>query len=211
MDFEEFKKNVKYIPIPAPVFNTLLESLSNISEMKLMLRIMWLLQVYNRKPPFITESEIMTDKLISKLIGTPHKIKGTLVQLESYGIIKSSTQKSDDHKIIYLNSESIRERIEKSDLNVESTEADQWENNHDVINIYSFYEQNIGIITPHVAELIKEAENLYPVEWIEDAIKQSLVQNKRNWAYISSILNRWKIEGRDNGEHKGHNRQTRYR
>ncbi len=149
--------------------------------------------------------------MISKLIGTPHKIKGTLVQLESYGIIKSSTQKSDDHKIIYLNSESIRERIEKSDLNVESTEADQWENNHDVINIYSFYEQNIGIITPHVAELIKEAENLYPVEWIEDAIKQSLVQNKRNWAYISSILNRWKIEGRDNGEHKGHNRQTRYR
>ena len=59
MNFKGFKKNVKYIPIPAPIFDTLLESMSNISELKLMLRIMWLLQIYNRKPQFITENEII--------------------------------------------------------------------------------------------------------------------------------------------------------
>ena len=86
-----------------------------------------------------------------------------------------------------------------------------WEKDNEIPNIYSIYEQNIGMITPHIAELIKESENLYPVEWVEDAIKHASKQNKRSWAYIESILNRWKIEGRDNGEYSRHNRPTRYR
>ena len=211
MNFKGFKKNVKYIPIPAPIFDTLLESMSNISELKLMLRIMWLLQIYNRKPQFITENEIITDKLTSKLIGGSDKVIESLCTLENYGIIKSSKQKSDGIKIIFLNSETIKDRIAKSDLLIETNQTDPWEKDNEIPNIYSIYEQNIGMITPHIAELIKESENLYPVEWVEDAIKHASKQNKRSWAYIESILNRWKIEGRDNGEYSRHNRQTRYR
>ena len=211
MDFKEFKKNVKYIPVPAPVFDILLENISDISDLKLMFRIIWLLQMYNRKPQYVTESEIIADKLIAKLTQSTSKTIKSINNLEKYGVLKSSVNKHDNNKVIFLNSNSVKEMIEKSNLPITGTDLDPWESNHNIPNIYSLYEQNIGMITPHVAELIKEAENTYPVEWIEDAIKHASTQNKRSWAYISSILNRWKIEGKDNGEHPRHNRKTRYR
>ena len=71
------------------------------------------------------------------------------------------------------------------------------------VNIFALYEQNVGMITPMVAEELKEAENLYPPQWIEEAIREAVVLNKRNWRYIARILERWGSEGKDSGEHKG--------
>jgi DNA replication protein len=72
-----------------------------------------------------------------------------------------------------------------------------------VVNIFSLYEQNIGMITPIIAEELKEAEKLYPRQWIEEAFKEAVTLNKRSWKYIARILERWASEGKDSGEHKG--------
>jgi len=71
-----------------------------------------------------------------------------------------------------------------------------------VVNIFSLYEQNIGIITPMIAEELKEAERLYPRQWIEEAFKEAVTLNKRSWKYIARILERWASEGKDSGEYK---------
>lgn len=63
-------------------------------------------------------------------------------------------------------------------------------------NIYRLYEANVGLLTPLIADALKEAENDYPALWIEDAIKLSVEQNKRSWSYIRAILERWRREGR---------------
>jgi DNA replication protein len=76
------------------------------------------------------------------------------------------------------------------------------------VNIFVLYEQNIGIITPMIAEELKEAEKLYPPEWVEDALKEAVVLNRRSWKYISRILERWASEGKESGEHKGHTKKT---
>jgi DNA replication protein len=70
------------------------------------------------------------------------------------------------------------------------------------INIFALYEQNIGIITPMIAEELKEAENLYPPQWIEEAFREAVRLNKRSWKYIARILERWASEGKDSGEYK---------
>jgi DNA replication protein len=70
------------------------------------------------------------------------------------------------------------------------------------VNIFALYEQNIGIITPMIAEELKEAEKIYPRQWIEDAFKEAVALNKRSWRYIARILERWASEGKDSGEHK---------
>jgi DnaD/phage-associated family protein len=70
------------------------------------------------------------------------------------------------------------------------------------INIFVLYEQNIGIITPLIAEELKEAERLYPPQWIEEAFKEAVTLNKRSWRYIARILERWASEGKDSGEYK---------
>ena len=70
------------------------------------------------------------------------------------------------------------------------------------INVFALYEQNIGMITPMIAEELKEAEKIYPPQWIEEAFKEAVTLNKRSWKYIARILERWASEGKDSGEYR---------
>ena len=62
------------------------------------------------------------------------------------------------------------------------------------------YEDNIGILTPIVADELREAESHYPISWIDEAFKEAVTQNKRSWRYVSRILERWDREGRHHGK-----------
>jgi len=64
------------------------------------------------------------------------------------------------------------------------------------------YESNIGIITPIVAEELKDIANEYPIEWFGEAIKIACDANVRKLSYIRAILERWKTEGKDKGQEK---------
>jgi DnaD/phage-associated family protein len=64
--------------------------------------------------------------------------------------------------------------------------------------IIDLYEQNIGLVTPLLAEELAEAERVYPAEWVEDAFRQAVTYGRRNWRYIRAILERWAVEGRTN-------------
>lgn len=63
-------------------------------------------------------------------------------------------------------------------------------------NIFVLYEQNIGLLSPLIAEELKDAADQYPPEWIEAAFREAVQQNKRKWSYIRAILRRWETEGR---------------
>jgi len=63
-------------------------------------------------------------------------------------------------------------------------------------NIFVLYEQNIGLLSPLIADHLKDAADKYPQEWIEAAFREAVQHNKRNWSYISAILRRWETEGR---------------
>ena len=64
-------------------------------------------------------------------------------------------------------------------------------------NIFTLYEQNIGLLTPLMADTLLDAEKTYPAEWIEDAFKIAVERNARNWRFIDAILRSWKEKGRD--------------
>ncbi|HEX9135017.1 MAG TPA: DnaD domain protein [Ktedonobacteraceae bacterium] len=63
-------------------------------------------------------------------------------------------------------------------------------------NIFVLYEQNIGLLSPLLADELKDAADLYPAEWIEAAFLEAVQHNKRKWSYIRAILRRWETEGR---------------
>ena len=63
-------------------------------------------------------------------------------------------------------------------------------------NIFVLYEQNIGLLSPLLADELKDAADQFPVEWIEAAFREAVQHNKRNWSYIRAILRRWGTEGR---------------
>jgi DNA replication protein len=63
-------------------------------------------------------------------------------------------------------------------------------------NIFVLYEQNIGLLSPLIADELKDAADHYPAEWIEAAFREAVLHNKRKWSYIRAILRRWETEGR---------------
>jgi hypothetical protein len=44
---------------------------------------------------------------------------------------------------------------------------------------------------------LRDAENTYPAEWIEEAMKIAVQYNKRSWRYVESFLRRWATEGKN--------------
>jgi DNA replication protein len=64
-------------------------------------------------------------------------------------------------------------------------------------NIYRLYEENIGPLTPMIAEHLRDAEESYPAAWIEEAMGIAVENNARRWKYVAAILERWQEGGRD--------------
>ena len=79
-------------------------------------------------------------------------------------------------------------------------------------NVFRLYEQNIGMLTPLVADHLVDALERFPPEWIEDAIVEAVSYNKRSWRYIQRILEQWETQGRapassQDGSHEANRRR----
>ncbi len=62
-------------------------------------------------------------------------------------------------------------------------------------DIFALYEENIGSITPLIADELKDAEERYPAQWLREAVREAVELNKRSWRYVATILRRWETEG----------------
>lgn len=65
-------------------------------------------------------------------------------------------------------------------------------------NLYRLYEDNIGPLTPMIADTLKDAEKHYPMSWIEEAIRIAVETNARKWSFVQAVLDRWQREGKKN-------------
>ena len=63
-------------------------------------------------------------------------------------------------------------------------------------NIFELYEKNFGPLTAAMAEILKQDQQEYPAEWIEDAVKEALLSNARSWRYVQKVLQNWRAKGR---------------
>lgn len=63
-------------------------------------------------------------------------------------------------------------------------------------NVFRLYEQNIGLLTPLIADHLVDALETYPQDWIEDAIAEAVAYNRRSWRYVQRILEQWAVQGR---------------
>ena len=62
-------------------------------------------------------------------------------------------------------------------------------------NIYRLYEENIGPLTPLIAEDLRAARSEYPEPWIEEAFHLAVQRNARSWRYIDTILTKMERGG----------------
>lgn len=62
-------------------------------------------------------------------------------------------------------------------------------------NIFTVYEQNIGLITGLIKDELVDAERDFPAEWITAAFKVAVDNNARRWSYVRSVLDGWQRNG----------------
>lgn len=113
------------------------------------------------------------------------------VRMNLSAMTESHSAMTESHR--HYDRESLEESIKKQ------TKKQKESTTMTVPNIFEIYEKNIGIITPMIADILKDAEKDYPGDWLTDAIALAVSNNKRNWKYCEAILKRWKVDGKDDG------------
>lgn len=195
--------------VPNLFFSDLLPIIDNMAELKVTIYAFWALsqregQVrYLRLADFINDTEFVeglgpTLKLASEALldGLERAVaRGTFLHIN----IESADGKMD---LYFLNTE-------KGRTAVEGITRGEWRPNPDEDepitllverpNVFILYEQNIGPLTPIIADELRDAEQTYPPLWLEEAIELAVENNVRKWRYILTILERWRQEGKQDG------------
>jgi DnaD/phage-associated family protein len=211
--FKGIPDRAEVTPIPDVFFTEAIAHIDDIAELKVVLHILWLWRRRKGYPRYITLTELKNDTVLINSI--KHEgIEDSLDEVLEHGLnlavkhgMLLSLTCGDDEKTEYiylLNTEAEKktvERIEKGELVLADMHLDSKDEHRvQLPDIYTLYEQNVGIITPLVADELQEAQDRYPPEWIESAFKEAIKLNKRSWKYIERILERWNVEGKDNGK-----------
>lgn len=54
------------------------------------------------------------------------------------------------------------------------------------------YEENFGTLSPTIYENIVDLENTYTKQYVSEALKRAIINNKKSLAYVKGILKQWK-------------------
>jgi len=198
---------VHLVPIPAPFFSELLPEVDNLNELKVVLYFFWRLDHMEGTFRFLRRADFVEDELFMKgLAAQPNQAETALDDGLERAVLHGALLKADliaekDQQVFYfLNSP-------KGRAAVEAIRQGKWQPTGDTLqpvalsqvrpNIFQMYEENIGPLTPLIADALRDAEKEYPVEWIEDAVRIAVKNNVRRWVYVEAILRSWKKEGRD--------------
>jgi len=218
--FKGFPAKSQFTAVPNAFFSTLLPQLSDIAELKTTLHIFQTLYQKRGYPRFTSYRELLSNKsLMSSLKeakGTPDEaLRNALETAAKRGTILHLILDRDGtpEDIYLLNTEPDRQtmaKIQSGELELSGLELREpaLVDAEEPPDIFSLYEQNIGMLTPMIAEELRDALKVYPENWINDAIKEAVSNNKRKWSYISAILERWTTEGRDDGTYRGDSKKT---
>jgi DnaD/phage-associated family protein len=208
--------------IPTLFFSELLPAIDDMAELKVTLHIFWLLSQKKGHPRYVSVKELSGDGVLlgglkSLGQGAGESLREGLKRAVARGTLLHVAVEQDGKRddIYFMNTDQGRQAVEKIrggqlELGVTVLAAEP-PVEVERPNIFVLYEQNIGLLQPLIAEQLKDAEQTYPGEWIEEAFQIAAERNKRKWAYVRAILERWATEGKDDGKGKRDSRKDRRR
>ena len=246
MAFIGFPRDTLYTPTPDPLFGPLLEEIRDVAELKVTLRGLWLLHHKRQSIRVVSLDEFLSDMVLLRGLrpstdASPSTISeqaeaepGDAAEEIRRGLRLAVRRgvflahESGPGKVYFaLNSDAGRgaiARLKQSGIEPDTAVSSADEAPAGVQerpNIFALYEDTIGLLSPIVAERLKEAEGRYPPGWIREAFEIAALENKRSWQYIDAILKRWGSEGKSGwkgdsnddgkpGRHSPQNQRQKY-
>jgi len=213
-----------YVPLPQTFFTSILPGVEDIGELKLTLYLFQLLYRKRGAPRCVSDRELLMDRTLRQALrrkGDPRapeeRLRAALELSVARGTLLRVRVRVDGEVVswYFFNTDRSRRavaRLLRGELAPETLLDLEGDDGKDALDlrgvsgrmlieverptIFLLYEQNIGLLTPLVAEELREAEERFPAEWIEEAFRVAIQQNKRKWSYIRAILKRWETEGK---------------
>jgi DnaD/phage-associated family protein len=191
--------------IPSEFFSKLLPIIDNLYELKVTLFAIWFLEQQEGKIKFMRYENFVSDKQFLAGIGKNHEQAienlrlGLELAIERNSLLAVSAEKQKyEEAVFFINTprgRAAHKALIEGAWNVEERPIPAQQ----IIrpNIFKLYEANIGPLTPMISEILQEAEESYPMAWIEQAIRIAVENNVRRWRYVEAILASWKERGRD--------------
>ena len=196
---------VSFTPVPDPFFTDLLTQVDDLAELKVILYLLWTLNQREGDIRYLVKTEMLEDKAWLSSFSQEG--------VEAKRLLEEGIQKAVQRGAIFLlqvdeaKEEYYLLNTPRSRSLLEAFQEGKWQPGREKFlpvgldlvkpNVFKLYEQNIGALTPMMAEYLKAAENDYPLEWIEEAFRIAVVNNVRKWNYIQAILRSWQERGRD--------------
>jgi DNA replication protein len=207
--FKGFTDSETFTQIPDTFFHQVLSKIDDLAELKVILYVFWRIEHMESKFRSICRSEILEDTAFISGISAAELDLGLEKSVQRGSLLRVE---NDEGGFYFLNSPRGRasaEAMKKDDwrASARSTSVAPVERP----NIFKLYEENIGALTPLIADALKDAEETYSEEWVAEALAEAVKQNKRNWKYAEAILRRWKEEGHGKEQNRRHTEAIRGR
>ncbi|MCH7706322.1 MAG: DnaD domain protein [Chloroflexi bacterium] len=207
-----FPRDTRYTPVPSPLLGELLREVQSVEELKCTLRVVGMVHQRRSRGSAVSVAELMADPVLTEaLAGQTGGARDATMRGVAEAVARGTLLRSGDgdaqssEALLFVNDEPGRRamslmaqggsaRYATEDVPAAGASTDSRP------NIFALYEENIGSLTPLLAEELKEAEETYPQSWVKEAFKEAVTHNHRSWRYIARILERWAAEGKSNGE-----------
>ena len=207
---------VRFTSIPAPFFTELLPQIDHLGELKVTLYTFLQLDRMEGTFRYLQKSDYTNDKTFLKGLGKDgnNALQDALNRCVERGtLLDIEVEIEDDlRKFYFLNTA-------RGQAAIKAIEAGEWKPSGDPQfplhlsearpNIFRLYEENIGALTPIIADRLREAEENYPAQWLDEAVSIAVENNVRRWRYIEAILRSWQEEGRDERTDRGDSEKDR--
>jgi DnaD/phage-associated family protein len=205
--------------IPSLFFKELLPQIDNLDELKVTLYALWQITRMEGDIRYIKAEDFLSDPVFMNGMGatapeSQQAVQNGLARALNRGTLLKVTVPEGDLQLdlYFFNSP-------RGQAAVQSVQDGTWRPSdgdppapvlsQEGSNIFQLYEENIGPLTPLIADTLREAEINFPEIWIREAIQIAVHNNVRKWKYIEAILNSWQDGGRDERQARGYTKKDR--
>ena len=196
------------ISVPEPFLTDVLPQIDSLDELKICLQFFRWLNSQPGLDRYVSQDAVLEHALEENGTLTNERVLIALAQACEHGVLLQVNY--DGEPFYFLNTpraRSIQRAIAKGVWRPDSVQASVVQPQRP--NLYQLYEQNIGPLTPILSQVLADAENTYPAEWLEEAISLAVKKNVRNWNYVEAILRSWKEKGRSETDRRNRKENPR--
>jgi DnaD/phage-associated family protein len=201
------KGKLRITPIPAQFFSELLPEIDHLGELKVTLYTFWKLDRMEGEVRYLSRKDFAEDErfmegLAAHSLQARATLDDALERAVGRGSLLRVEVESEGETSAYYFLNTPRGRAA-----MQAVAQGSWKPSpqgglvvtlaQERPNIFRLYEENIGPLTPLMADILRQAETDYPVEWLEDAVRLAVERNARNWRYVDTVLKSWKEKGKD--------------